>query len=134
MTIEGESDTPQAESCRGGDPLRVAKAVACSPPSLPEPRLQPGSEWVFVQLLFWIVPLLFLGRREQCLRIVALQQQLAAYQRQLGGNRLQLTGEDRWVWVMLRGRWSGWRSALVIVKPETVVAWHRTLDRWWQRR
>jgi hypothetical protein len=21
--------------------------------------------------------------------------------------------------------WSGWRSALVIVKPETVIAWHR---------
>jgi len=21
--------------------------------------------------------------------------------------------------------WTGWRSALVIVKPETVIAWHR---------
>jgi transposase InsO family protein len=89
---------------------------------------------MFVQLLFWMVPLLFLGRREQLLHIVALQQQLAVYQRQQNGRRLQLTDEDRRFWVMLRGRWSGWRSALVIVKPETVVGWHRRLGRWWQRR
>jgi hypothetical protein len=89
---------------------------------------------MFVQLLFWLVPLLFLGRRDQCFRIIALQQQLEVYQRQQGGKRLQLTDEDRRFWVMLRRRWSGWREALVIVKPETVVAWHRTLGRWWQRR
>ena len=59
---------------------------------------------MFVQLLFWIVPLLFLGRREQLPRLVALQQQLAAHQRQPGGKRLQLTDEDRRFWVMLRGR------------------------------
>lgn len=44
-----------------------------------------------MQLLLCIVPVLFLGRREQLLRIVALQQQLAVYQRQLAGKRLQLT-------------------------------------------
>jgi len=89
---------------------------------------------MFVQLLLWMVPLLFLGRREQCLRIVALQQQLEVYQRQQNGRRLQLTEEDRRFWVMLRKRWPRWRDALVIVKPETVVDWHRRLGRWWQRR
>jgi putative transposase len=89
---------------------------------------------MFMQLLFWMVPLLFLGRREQLLRIVALQQQLEVYQRQQNGRRLQLTDEDRRFWVMLRRRWPRWREALVIVKPETVVAWHRRLGRWWQRR
>jgi hypothetical protein len=89
---------------------------------------------MFVQLLLWMVPLLFLSRREQCLRIVALQQQLEVYQRQQNGRRLQLTEEERRFWVMLRKRWPRWRDALVIVKPETVVAWHRTLGRWWQRR
>jgi len=89
---------------------------------------------VFVQLLLWMAPLLFLNRRDQCLRIIALQQQLEVYQRQQGGRRLQLTDQDRRFWVMLRARWSGWRSALVIVKPETVVAWHRRLGGWWQRR
>jgi len=89
---------------------------------------------MFVQLLLWMAPLLFLGRRDQCLRIIALQQQLAVYRRQQGGRRLQLTDEDRRFWVLLRRRWPRWREALVIVKPETVVEWHRKLGGWWQRR
>jgi len=28
---------------------------------------------MFVQVLFWLVPLLFLSRRDQCFRIIALQ-------------------------------------------------------------
>jgi transposase InsO family protein len=32
---------------------------------------------------------------------------------------------DRWLWVWLSRSWSDWRTALVIVKPETVIAWHR---------
>jgi hypothetical protein len=32
---------------------------------------------------------------------------------------------DRLVWVWLSRVWSGWRSTLAIVKPETVLAWHR---------
>ena len=32
---------------------------------------------------------------------------------------------DRWLWVWLSRVWAGWRAALVIVKPETVIAWHR---------
>jgi putative transposase len=89
---------------------------------------------MFLQVLLWLAPLLFLGRRDCCLRMLALQQQLEVYQRQQGGKRLQLTDEDRRFWVMLRRRWPRWRDALVIVKPETVVAWHRRLGRCWQRR
>jgi hypothetical protein len=87
-----------------------------------------------VRVLFWVIPLLFLSRRDQCFRIVALEQQLEVYQRQLGGHRMQLTDEDRRFWVMLRRRWPRSCDALVIVKPRTVVAWHRTLGCWWQRR
>jgi len=33
---------------------------------------------------------------------------------------------DRWLWAwLLRAFWKDWRSALVIVNPETVIAWHR---------
>ena len=46
---------------------------------------------MFVQVLFWLVPLLFRSRRDQCFRIIALQQQLDVYERQRGGKRLQLT-------------------------------------------
>jgi len=34
--------------------------------------------------------------------------------------------------VTLRKLWSGWREALVIVTPETVIAWHRQgFRRYW---
>jgi hypothetical protein len=32
---------------------------------------------------------------------------------------------DRLLWVWLSRIWAGWRLALRIVKPETVIAWHR---------
>jgi hypothetical protein len=36
------------------------------------------------------------------------------------------------LWVWLSRIWSDWRSALAIVKPETVVAWHRAgFRRFW---
>jgi len=39
--------------------------------------------------------------------------------------RPKLTSADRLLWAWLCGAWSDWRSALVIVKPETVIGWHR---------
>ncbi len=29
------------------------------------------------------------------------------------------------LWVWLSKRWNGWRAAVLIVRPETVLAWHR---------
>jgi putative transposase len=39
--------------------------------------------------------------------------------------RLRLRPSDRLFWTWLSHVWPDWRSALVLVKPETVVAWHR---------
>jgi putative transposase len=39
--------------------------------------------------------------------------------------RPKLTSGDRLFCVSLSRFWHDWRSALAIVKPETVVAWHR---------
>jgi putative transposase len=39
--------------------------------------------------------------------------------------RPKLTTMDRLFWARLSGLWAGWRSALCIVKPETVIGWHR---------
>jgi hypothetical protein len=33
---------------------------------------------------------------------------------------------DRVFWVLARKFWSGWKQALMIVSPETVVRWHRS--------
>jgi putative transposase len=40
--------------------------------------------------------------------------------------RPKLTAADRLFWICLSRLWRDWRSALAIVKPETVVAWHRS--------
>jgi len=55
---------------------------------------------------------------------LALRQQLTVLRRS-APKRLKLTPADRIFWVWLRRVWGDWRSALLIVKPETVVAWHR---------
>jgi hypothetical protein len=39
--------------------------------------------------------------------------------------RPKLTPADRLLWVVLSRVWGDWRSAVAIVQPETVIAWHR---------
>ena len=54
---------------------------------------------------------------------LALRHQIGVLQRSVK-NRTKLTPMDRLLWVSLSRIWRDWRSALAIVKPETVVAWH----------
>src|SRR5215471_19503642 len=64
--------------------------------------------------------------------IIALRHQLVLLRRTQNTKRLALRRADRCLWVWLSQLWSGWRSALVIVKPETVIAWHRQgFRRYW---
>ena len=55
---------------------------------------------------------------------LALRHQIGVLQRSVK-KRPKLTSMDRLFWVALPRLWRGWRSTLVLVKPETVVAWHR---------
>jgi hypothetical protein len=54
---------------------------------------------------------------------LALRQQLLALQRSV--KHIKLRKRDRILWVWLSRIWSGWTSALLIVRPATVVRWHR---------
>jgi putative transposase len=58
------------------------------------------------------------------LELLALRHQLQVLNRSRS-RRLRLTTADRWLWAWLSHSWAAWRTALVIVKPETVIAWHR---------
>src|SRR6266487_1973752 len=58
------------------------------------------------------------------LEVLALRHQLQVLQRSQP-RRLRLARADRWLWAWLSRAWGDWRTAVVIVKPETVVAWHR---------
>jgi putative transposase len=65
------------------------------------------------------------------LEILALQHQLHVLQRSRR-QRVHLTQADRLLWVWLSRIWTEWRSAIVIVRPETVIAWHRrAFRRFW---
>lgn len=57
--------------------------------------------------------------------VLALRHQLLVLQRRTQKQRLRLSAPDRLLWVWLSQAWADWRSALRIVKPETVIAWHR---------
>jgi hypothetical protein len=54
---------------------------------------------------------------------LALRQQLAVLHRSVKRPRLRRL--DRIFWVWLRRVWQGWRSCLAVVKPDTVIRWHR---------
>ena len=58
------------------------------------------------------------------LEILALRHQVAVLNRSRP-SRLRLTGANRALWAWLSQAWSGWRPALVLVKPDTVLTWHR---------
>jgi putative transposase len=63
------------------------------------------------------------SRRELALENLALRQQLAIVQRKT--KRPKLSNADRAFWVALCRLWPGWHNTLLIVKPETVIGWHR---------
>src|SRR5262249_17399189 len=52
------------------------------------------------------------------LEVLALRHQLQVLQRSRP-RRLRLARTDRWLWVWLSRSWSGWRTVLVFVKPDT---------------
>ena len=62
-------------------------------------------------------------QRELALQNLALRQQLAILQRKT--KRPKLTKADRAFWVVLSRLWPDWQSALIVVKPQTVIGWHR---------
>ncbi|MBF0147959.1 MAG: transposase [Magnetococcales bacterium] len=67
---------------------------------------------------------LFRSRTALQIEILALRHQLAVLQRNQP-RRLQIHPLDRLLWILLSRIWQGWREALVIVKPATVIHWHR---------
>jgi hypothetical protein len=76
-----------------------------------------------LNLLQTLVRRLLVDRAAIAVENLALRQQLAVALRR--GPRPTLRKRDRLFWVLLSNVWTEWRSALVLVKPDTVVRWHR---------
>src|SRR3984893_13105497 len=67
---------------------------------------------------------MFRSRAVLELENLALRHQIGVLKRS-ARKRPKLTPADRMFWVVLSRVWGDWRSALDIVKPATVIAWHR---------
>src|SRR5262245_15809685 len=76
-----------------------------------------------LSLLFGFFLATLRGQRNLALENLALRQQLAILKRTQ--QRPAIRTKDRLFWVWLSRIWSEWRVPLLIVKPETVIGWHR---------
>jgi putative transposase len=76
----------------------------------------------FISGFLTILRAFFCSRYNLSLEIMALRQRLGVLKRK--NPRPSFRKADRLFWVLLRRLWSAWSTVLVIVKPETVVAWH----------
>ncbi len=77
---------------------------------------------------------LFRSRASLQAEVLSLRHQLLVLDRQRAGMRVPLRTSDRVLWSWLSCIWPGWRQALVIVQPETVIRWHRQGFRLYRRR
>ncbi len=76
-----------------------------------------------VTVLVRLVRALCIPRAELVLENLALRQQVTALKQRRP--RPTLDDVDRAFWVALRAAWDRWADILVVVKPDTVVRWHR---------
>ncbi len=74
--------------------------------------------WVVRAIAALFMPKALLVAENLCLR-----QQLVVQRRR--NLRLQIEDADRRFWILACRMFSGWRESLLVVKPETVLAWHR---------
>jgi hypothetical protein len=74
-------------------------------------------------LVLSIVAAVLKDRADLVAENTALRHQLSCFIHR--GRRPALRPIDRVFWVLLSRFWKGWSASLVMVKPATVVAWHR---------
>jgi putative transposase len=77
-----------------------------------------------ISTLFCGLALRFRSRAELELELIALRHQVAVLHRRHSG-RLRLCSIDRMVWVWLYRVWPRCLENMVLVKPASVVHWHR---------
>jgi transposase InsO family protein len=86
-----------------------------------------------LKLLFLTLKALFGARGDLIVENLSLRQQLIVYQRSV--KRPNIKNTDRIFWVWLSRIWNDWRSSLIIVKPHTVIGWHKKgFKLYWKRK
>jgi len=87
----------------------------------------------FLKAVFMFLRSWFVSQSNLAAENLALRQQLAVMSHSI--KRPKLRVRDRVFWTWLMRLWPNWRSALLVVKPETVIRWHREgFRRYWHRK
>jgi putative transposase len=89
-----------------------------------EGRMKTWTEPALDRAIKGVVSDLFRSRKDLIAENAFLRQQVIVLNRQKQG-RAQLTPRDRRVLVFLAHHVGGWKGALHIVKPDTMLRWHR---------
>ncbi len=88
---------------------------------------------ILAKLIFEFLRLIFRSKQDIVLENLALRQQLAVQQRSI--KRPKIKNTDRIFWGWLSRIWSDWRPSLIIVKPPTVIGWHKKgFKLYWKRK
>jgi putative transposase len=77
-----------------------------------------------LNLFLMLIAGLLRSRRDLLLENLASRHQVATLKHR--HSRPRLAASDRIFWVLLRRLWPGWKQALFIAQPETIIRWHRT--------
>jgi len=89
-----------------------------------------------IRCLAYAFTAIFKSRARLVAEILCLRQQLIVLKRRQA--RPQIRDADRRFWVLACQLFSGWSRSLIVVKPDTVVSWHRKVWkaywRWRSRR
>jgi hypothetical protein len=78
---------------------------------------------LFLRIVLAVARQILQSRADLVLENLALRQQLATYARERP--KPSLNDVDRAFWLALREQLEHWAEILVVVKPSTVIHWHR---------
>jgi len=87
--------------------------------------------WKWLRIILGTLRSTIRSHRDLALENLALRQQLATLK--IRCPRPRLRDSDRMFWVVLSQIWPGWTGVLHIVRPDTVVRWHRQGFRYYWR-
>ena len=78
---------------------------------------------ILLKNIFMMIFGFFKNQSALAIENLALRQQLHIYHHSKKRPKIRL--RDRLFWVLISRLWSEWKNSLIVVKPETVIGWHR---------
>jgi len=81
--------------------------------------------------LYLIVKMSFKNKIQLLLEVIMLAKQLEIYQRT--DPKLKIKRTDQMFFILMMDWLSNWKERMFIVKPDTVIKWHRTAFKFYWR-